>query len=86
MAFVLICLIVSLEIQFHVESLSTPDKVWTKLEVPFGKKDDHEECMTKSSKTNPIENPSEEQASQLPPKEYLKYDASFHSNQISNQI
>jgi hypothetical protein len=58
-----------LEIQLHVVSLSTPDEVWTKLEVLFGIKEYCEECMPENAKTKPQENPLEEQASQLPPEE-----------------
>jgi hypothetical protein len=58
---------VSLEIQSHVASISTPYEVWTKLEVLFEIKEYCEECMTKIEKTNPTENPLEEQASRLPP-------------------
>jgi hypothetical protein len=86
MGFRLIILFVSLERQFHVESLLTPDEVWTKLEVLFGIKEEREEFMMENAKTNPVENPPEEQASWLPPKGYLKDDASFHSDNISDLI
>jgi len=51
----LICMLVSLELQYHVEDslLSTPDKLWTKLEVLFGIKEVCEECMPNNSKTKP---------------------------------
>jgi hypothetical protein len=67
MAFRLIYMFVSPEIQYHVEdlSLSTPDEVWTKLEVLFRIKEDCEECMQDIDKTKPTENPLEEQASQF---------------------
>jgi hypothetical protein len=45
MAFRLINIFVSPEIQYYVISLSTPDEVWTKLEVLFGIKEDCEEWM-----------------------------------------
>jgi hypothetical protein len=48
---------ISPKLLFHVESFTTLDEVWTKLEVLFGKKDDREECMLENAKTNPIENP-----------------------------
>jgi hypothetical protein len=86
MAFRLICMSVSLEIQSHVVSLSTPDEVWTKLEVLFGIKEDCEECMSKIDKTKPTKNPPEEQASWLPLEVYLKDVSSCHSNQISDLI
>jgi hypothetical protein len=65
MAFRLICMSVSPEIQYHVISLSTLDEVWTKLEVLFGIKEDCEECMQEIDKTKPTENPPEEQDSQF---------------------
>jgi hypothetical protein len=58
---------VSPELQYHVEdsSLSTPDELWTKLEVLFRIKEYCEECMQEIDKTKPTENPLEEQASQF---------------------
>jgi hypothetical protein len=55
MAFRLICMsMFLLEIQYHVEeSLSTPDEVWTKLEVLFRIKEYCEECMQDIDKTKP---------------------------------
>jgi hypothetical protein len=59
MAFRLIYMSVSSKIQYHVEdlSLSTPDKVWTKLEVLFRIKEYFEEYMQDIDKTKPIEKP-----------------------------
>jgi hypothetical protein len=65
MAFELICMFVSLEIQYHVISLSTLDEVWTKLEVLFGIKENFEECMQEINKTKPTKNPLEEQSFQF---------------------
>jgi hypothetical protein len=82
MDFRLICLSISPELLFHVESFSTPDEVWTKLEVLFRKKDDHEECMPENAKTKPTENPLEEQASQLPPEANFRVEESpLHASQ-----
>jgi hypothetical protein len=54
MAFRLIYMYVFIEIQLllHVESFSTPEKVWTKLEFIFRIKEDCEECMQEIDKTN----------------------------------
>jgi hypothetical protein len=53
MALGLICMSVSPELQYHVEelSLSTPDELWTKLEVLFRIKKYCEECMQEIDKT-----------------------------------
>jgi len=67
MDFRVIYVFVSPEIQLHVVSLSTPNEVWSKLEVLFWIKEDCEEFMLENAKTNPAEKPPEEQASQLPP-------------------
>jgi hypothetical protein len=47
MALELICVSISPELQYHVEeeSLSTLDKLWTRLEVLFGNKEYCEDCM-----------------------------------------
>jgi hypothetical protein len=65
MALRLICITISLEIQYHVneELLSTPDKLWTILEVLFENKEDCEDFMQKIDKIEPIEKPLEDQAS-----------------------
>jgi len=54
MAFRIICMYVSSEIQYHVISLSTPDEAWIKLEVLFRIKEDCEECMQDIDKTKPM--------------------------------
>jgi hypothetical protein len=65
MALGCICLSISPKIQYHVESLSTPDELWTRLEVLFGNKEDCEDCMQEIEKIEPAENPPEDQASQF---------------------
>jgi hypothetical protein len=65
MALGCICLYISPEIQYHVESLSTPDEAWTKLEVIFGLKEDCEQGMHEINKTTPTKKPSKDQASQF---------------------
>jgi len=40
-----ICLSISPRIQYHVESLSSPDKLWTRLKVLFRNKEDCEDYM-----------------------------------------
>jgi len=65
MDFELICMFVSPKIQYHVISLSTPDEVWTKLEVLFEIKEYCEERMHDIDKTKPAKKPPEEQASQF---------------------
>jgi hypothetical protein len=65
MALGCICLYISHEIHYHVESLSTPDEAWIKLEVIFGLKEDCEQGMHKIKGTTPIEKPSKYQASQF---------------------
>jgi len=82
MEFRLICMLISLELLLHVESFSTLGEVWTKLEVLFGNKDDHEECMSKNAKTNPTENPPEEKSSRLPHKVNFRVEESpLHASQ-----
>ena len=39
-AFGLLCLSISRELLFHVDSLTTPNEVWKKLESLFGKTND----------------------------------------------
>ena len=39
-AFGLLCLIISRELLFHVDNLTTPNEVWVKLESLFGKIDE----------------------------------------------
>jgi hypothetical protein len=36
--------------KYHVESLSTPDEAWTKMEVLFGHKEYCEDCMNEIDK------------------------------------
>jgi hypothetical protein len=47
MALIIIFMSISPELQYHVEeeSLSTPDELWTVLEVLFGNKEECEDCM-----------------------------------------
>jgi hypothetical protein len=63
----LISMFVSPELQYHVEeeSLSTPDELWTRLEVLFRNKENWEDCMQKIDKIELAENPPEDQASQF---------------------
>jgi hypothetical protein len=42
---------------------STPNELWTRLEVLFGNKEDCEDCMQEIGKIEPEEKPSEDQAS-----------------------
>jgi hypothetical protein len=65
MALGCICLSISPEILYHVESLSTPNELWTRLKVQFGNKEDCEDCMQEIEKIEPTENPSKDQASQF---------------------
>lgn len=39
-AFGTLCMSVSLDLLFHIESATTPNEVWTKLETLFGKQDE----------------------------------------------
>ena len=39
-AYVILCFSISPDLLFHVEDFSTPNKVWTKLDVLFGKHDE----------------------------------------------
>ena len=39
-AFGLLCLSISRELLFHIDSLTTPNEVWVKLETLFGKTDE----------------------------------------------
>jgi hypothetical protein len=80
MGFRLMCMFVSPEIKLHVVLLSTPNEVWTKLEVLFRIKEDCEERRPENMKTKPIEKKPIEQSYWLPPEADLKYDASYHSN------
>jgi len=60
-----ICLSISLEIFHQVddeEQDSTPNELWTILEVLFGNKED---CMQNIDTMEPIENPLEDQSSQF---------------------
>jgi hypothetical protein len=61
--FRLIFMSISPEIQYNVISLSTPNEVWTKLEVLFGINKYCEECLQYIDKTNLVEMPTQEQAS-----------------------
>jgi hypothetical protein len=60
MEFEIICLSISLELLFHIESSTTLDEVWTTLEVLFGKQNDLEDCIPENTKKNPEEKPSED--------------------------
>jgi hypothetical protein len=60
MDFRLVCIFASPEIQLPVASLSTPNKIWTKLDILFGIKEDYEECMLENDMKNPTKNPLEE--------------------------
>jgi hypothetical protein len=65
MAIGCICLSISPEIfhQVYDESRdSTPNELWTRLEVLFGNKED---CMQKVDKIEPVEKPLEDQSSQF---------------------
>jgi hypothetical protein len=44
---------------------STPNEIWTKLEVRFGNKEDCEDYMQETDKIEPTKNPLEEKASQF---------------------
>jgi hypothetical protein len=67
MAFGLIYMSISLELQYHVkeESLSTLDELWTRLEVLFRNKKYFEDFMQMINKVEPVENPLEDHASQF---------------------
>ena len=67
MALGFICMSISPELRYHVEdeSLSTPDELWTRLEVLFGNKEDCEDCMQDIEKIEPAGKPLEDQASQF---------------------
>ena len=39
-AFGLLCLSISRELLFHIDSLTTPNEVWVKIETLFGKSDE----------------------------------------------
>ena len=39
-AFGLLCLSISRELLFHIENLTTPNELWVKLEILFGKTDE----------------------------------------------
>jgi len=64
MALGFICISISPELQNHVEeeSLSTPEELWTALEVLFRNKKYFEDCMQNIDKIEPVENPLEDQA------------------------
>ena len=46
-AYVLICMIMSLELLFHIEACTTLDEIWKMLESLFGKKDEFRGHMIK---------------------------------------
>ena len=48
-AYGLLCLSISRELLFHIDSLTTPNEVWVKLESLFGKTDELEDISLKMS-------------------------------------
>ena len=52
-AFVMLCLIISRDILFHVESLGTPNEYWLNLESLFGKIDEMRCHHLENEQTSP---------------------------------